>query len=429
MANLGALCWAVVSWATRALPDFVVAMLLGVFWLVGLRLPPSVVLSPFSGPTEWLLLASLVFVAALEKTGLAKRVARFTLKLFPEGQVGQILALVACGILFGPIVPDAIAKITLFGPIALEIGERSGYEPRSKGMAGTTLAMWVGFIPLGSVLFMTGSAVNLAIFGALGERAGEISWMRWLLAAAPLVAFEGLALVLAILRSFKLPRADATERPREASEPPMSLHEKVTAAVLLACVLLWATGGIHRVEAAWVALAGVVVLFLFDVLDRRDFIERVDWALWIYVSFITCIGPVFSALGINKALAAALAPAFASLGSSKILFVGAVVLLVFASRILLANSITPGILIVTILAPAAGAAGIHPFLLVLLSSAAGCLWIMPYMNPMFMALKSATRGRGFDERQAGRLNWVFMASTLAGAILCVPWWRMLGLIS
>lgn len=296
-------------------------------------------------------------------------------------------------------------------------------------MAGTTLGMWVGFIPLGSALFMTGGAVNLAIFGALGDRGAEISWMRWLLAAAPLIAIEGLALVFAIFKAFKLPGEEAKPRAEDKAEAPMSRHEKVTGVVLLTCVVFWATGGIHHIEAAWIALAGAVILFLFNVLDKRDFTEKVDWALWIYVSFITCIGPVFTALGINKALAQALDPAFAALGSSQALFIAAVVLLVFLSRILLANSITPGILIVTILSPAATAVGIHPFLLVLLSVASGSLWIMPYMNPMFMAFKSATRERGFDGRQAGMLNWVFMASTMIGAVLCIPWWRVLGLVS
>lgn len=163
MLNFGGIVWAVISWATRTLPSFVTAIILAVFWLVVLRLPASTVLGSFSGTTEWLLLSALVFIVALEKTGLALRVSRWLVNRLPHTHAGRVLSLVLCGILFGPVVPDAIAKVSMLGPIAVDIGEESGYGPQSKAMAGLTLGCWLGIMPLGSVLFMTGSAANLAI--------------------------------------------------------------------------------------------------------------------------------------------------------------------------------------------------------------------------------------------------------------------------
>lgn len=433
MLNLGAMAWAIINWASHALPDFVVAMLLVVFWLVVLHLPSSVVLAPFSSTTEWLLLSSLVFVVALEKTGLAKRIANFCLRLFPKSYSGRVLALVLCGIIFGPIIPDAIAKITMFGPIALEIGERAGYRPKSKNMTGLTLGAWVGIMPLGSVLFKTGSAVNLAVFASLGSMGSDITWLRWFVAALPLILFEGVILVLCLLHFSDNKSVENTDPPETESgdktqNAKMNLREGITATVLGTCVVLWATESFHHIEAAWVALAGVALLFVFDVIDRHDFTSKVDWALWVYVSFIMCIGSVFSELGINKAIGRMLAPGFNAIGANQTIFLLAVVVLVFIARIVLANSITPAILIVTILAPQALAIGIHPFLLVLVSLSAGSLWPMPYMNPMFMALRSATNDSGFDQYHARLLNWVYMGCTVAGTVICIPWWKFLGLI-
>lgn len=429
MLNFGGIVWAVISWAARTLPSFVTAIILAVFWLVVLRLPASTVLGSFSGTTEWLLLSALVFIVALEKTGLALRVSRWLVNRLPHTHAGRVLSLVLCGVLFGPVVPDAIAKVSMLGPIALNIGEESGYAPQSKAMAGLTLGCWLGIMPLGSVLFMTGSAPNLAIFTALGAASKDISWARWFVAALPLIALEAAVLVPYLLATSRSGTQERLQRPI-AQQPfaPVGRSELVAALVLIACVLLWATGSLHHIEAAWIALAGVAALAVFGVINRTDFATRVDWELWVYVGFITGIGPVMTALGASTWLGEMLSPAFSRVSSSPAVFLLATVCMVFVLRVLLANGITPGVLTVVILSPIATAAGIHPFLLVLVSVAASSLWVLPYMNAMFLALCSSTHGKGFTQAQASQLNLVFMGCIVIGVIACIPWWRFMGLI-
>jgi anion transporter len=429
MLNFGGIVWAIISWATRTLPGFATAIILAVFWLVVLRLPASIALGSFSETTEWLILSALVMAVALEKTGLALRVARWSLNRLPHTYTGQVLSLVLCGILFGPVVPDAIAKISMFGPIAVGIGEESGYAPRSKAMAGLTLGCWLGVMPLGSALFMTGSPPNLAVFAALGAAGKDISWARWFVAAAPLIALEGMVLVPYLLATSQPGTQERLQCPTTPQPlAPVGRSELVTALVLIVCVLLWATSSLHHIEAAWIALAGVAVLAVLGVIDRSDFGTKVDWELWIYLGLIMSIGPVMTALGASKWLGEMLSPAFIRLNSSPAVFLVATVCMVFILRLLLANSITPGVLTVVILSPVASVAGIHPFLLVLVSVAASKLWLLPYMNPVFLALCSSTHGNGFSQAQANRLNLVFMGCIVIGVAVCVPWWRFIGLI-
>jgi TRAP-type C4-dicarboxylate transport system permease large subunit len=148
----------------------------------------------------------------------------------------------------------------------------------------------------------------------------------------------------------------------------------------------------------------------------------------VYVGFITGIGPVMTALGASTWLGEMLSPAFSRLSSSPAIFLLATVCMVFVLRVLLANGITPGVLTVVILSPIATAAGIHPFLLVLVSVAASSLWVLPYMNAMFLALCSATHGKGFTQAQASQLNLVFMGCIVIAVVACIPWWRFMGLI-
>src|SRR5450830_201110 len=129
MWSLGLLAWAVVYWATKVFPDYVTGIIMVVIWIVGLKVPANVALGAFSTSTMWLLMSALVFAAALIKTGLAKRISLWLLKVLPHSYRGQVLGTLLTGIVLSPVVPNGIAKVTMLGPISMDMAEQSGYGP------------------------------------------------------------------------------------------------------------------------------------------------------------------------------------------------------------------------------------------------------------------------------------------------------------
>ena len=432
MWNLGLLAWAVVYWATGVFPDYVTAIIMVLIWMIGLKVPANIALGAFSGSTQWLLMSALVFATALIKTGLVRRISLWLLKILPPTYRGQVLGTLLAGIVLGPVVPNGIAKVTMLGPVAMEMADQSGYGPRSPGMNGLTLAVWVGCVPVATLAFMTGGAPNLAIFAALPQAIkNEISWSGWLLAALPLAVLVTVVLYLSLITMYKpeLSRVSAEKVQTELSKMgPMSVQEKRTAVVLALALLLWMTGNIHKIDTAWVALSGAAVLFALNVVDRMSFRNGVDWALWVYVGIISSIGSVMQYFKVDGWVKGVAGPALKNISGNPYLFLGLAVILTFVGRLVFANLITTGVLMVLILGPVAQTAGINPFLIVLIAVGAGALWILPYVNPMYLALYSATQEKGFSHEQARRLNNVFMVVTLVGTLLCVPYWRLLGLI-
>lgn len=432
MWSLGLLVWAVVYWATKVFPDYVTGIIMVVIWIVGLKVPANVALGAFSTSTMWLLMSALVFAAALIKTGLAKRISLWLLKVLPHSYRGQVLGTLLTGIVLSPVVPNGIAKVTMLGPISMDMAEQSGYGPRSPGMNGLTLAVWAGCVPLGTLLFMTGGAPNLAIFAALPPAIKSgISWSGWFMAALPLTVLVGVALYLSLIRMYK-PESSVVSVDKTEAElkkiGPVSIQEKSTVVVLVIALLLWITGNTTKIDAAWVALAGAAALLALNVIDRMSFRNNVDWALWVYVGIISSIGPVLQYFKVDAWLKVVAGPSLTSFSSNPYLFLGLAVILTFVGRLVFANLITTGVLMVLILGPIAQMAGINPFLIVLIAVGAGALWILPYINPMYLALYSATQEKGFSHEQARKLNWVFMVMILIGTVLSVPYWRLLGLI-
>ncbi|QUL99225.1 MAG: anion permease [Candidatus Fermentithermobacillus carboniphilus] len=250
MWNLGLLAWAVVYWATGVFPDYVTAIIMVLIWMIGLKVPANIALGAFSGSTQWLLMSALVFATALIKTGLVRRISLWLLKILPPTYRGQVLGTLLAGIVLGPVVPNGIAKVTMLGPVAMEMADQSGYGPRSPGMNGLTLAVWAGCVPVATLAFMTGGAPNLAIFAALPQAIkNEISWSGWLLAALPLAVLVTVVLYLSLITMYKpeSSRVSAEKVQTELSKMgPMSVQEKRTAVVLALALLLWMTGNIHK---------------------------------------------------------------------------------------------------------------------------------------------------------------------------------------
>jgi len=432
MWNLGLLLWAIVYWATRVFPDYVTGIFMVLIWIIGLKVPANVALGAFSGTTMWLIMSTLVFAIALIKTGLARRESLWLLRVLPPTYRGQVLGTLLAGIVLGPVVPNGIAKVTMLGPVVMGMADQSGYDPRSPGMCGLTLAVWAGCVPVGTLLFMTGGSPNLAVFAALPQAIKNgISWSGWFVAALPLTVLVGVALYLSLITMHK-PESPGVSAERVQTElrkmGPMSVQEKSTAVVLAIALLFWITGNINKIDAAWVALSGAAVLSALNVVDRMSFRNGVDWTFWVYCGIINCIGPVMQYFKIDGWLVTVTSPALKSISGNPYLFLGLAVILTFVGRLVFANLITTGVLMVLILGPIAQMAGINPFLIVLIVVGAGALWLLPYINPVYLALYSVTQEKGFSHEQARKLNNVFMVVILVGTLLCVPYWRLLGLI-
>ena len=184
---------AAIGWLFEPLPDFMIAMLMAALWgLTGLA-PLSATFSGFATPSWVVALGSLALAAAMTLSGLLFRTALLLLRIFAPTHRGQVLGLLASGLLITPLVPLSVARIIAVAPLGLELSQALGYPPRSRATAAISFAGLVGYGYFSSI-FLTGLASNFFLIELLpvAERA-RFDWLTWLAAAAP----TGVLMILA----------------------------------------------------------------------------------------------------------------------------------------------------------------------------------------------------------------------------------------
>jgi anion transporter len=428
---LAVLAAGTVLWAWGSFPDYVVALGMGIAWVLLRVAPTATAFAGFATSTWFLMLGILGLAAALARSGLLYRITLVAVRRFPPTFVGQISALLTAGIVSTVLIPSAQARVTFMGPVVLGLTDTLKYPPRSRGSAGLALAAFTGFC-LATTLFLTGTPTCLLAWRVLPEATrAQVSWLAWLQAVLVLEAVSlGGALAWIAWRhrpAEPVPvRATLLHAQLEMLGPP-SRDERITALVALAVLAGWITQPWHGVDPAWLTLGGLCLLLATQVLDRTALQGQVDWSFLLFMGMAFSLADLAAHVGADAWFAMR---ARAALGdvTSPAAAVTAAILVTVAVRFALPWQTAVPLLTVA-LTPFAQAAGLSPLIIALVALKAGNLFILPQQSPYYLTLYYGTEERAFGHRDARPFAWVYAAAVLAGFLLSLPYWRALGLVS
>lgn len=431
MQVLGIFAMAISWWIGDVFQDYITA-----FWMMTIMVatgsvPLETAFSAFSGSVVWIVIPVLLIAAALSKSGLLLRCVLAVLSKFKRGYKSQVLGILLAGNLTNALIPSATAKVAIAAPIIRMCSETMDYKQGSKETVGLFSAMWMGFGANGP-LFITGTAMCFVMLGALPEAyQGGFTFLRWVGLALPwgivlfLLSYFSICLFYAP-KGQSLSSAEFIESKR-AGLPKMSRDEKISAAVLLVCILLWITENVHGIPAAVVALAGMCVMFSTGVIARGDLRGGLAWDSVIFIGACCGLGTVFSKTGITQWVGDSFGSYIEPLFSNVYLLIIVLVTLVALLRFVFVSQ-TATISVVTIAStPFAIAAGIHPFIpgfIVLVTANIVCA---PYSNSIFMAAVAASDNL-VNFSGVKKMSLVYYFACIFGLICCVPMWKLLGML-
>ncbi|MGH2379193.1 MAG: cyclic nucleotide-binding domain-containing protein, partial [Candidatus Limnocylindria bacterium] len=112
---------AAIAWLFEPVPDFVVAIALAAGWGITGAAPLPSVFGGFATSTWVLALGALALAAAMAHSGLLYRAGLFLLRAFPATHTGQVVGLVAGGLVLTPFVPQSVARVAAIGPVTAEL--------------------------------------------------------------------------------------------------------------------------------------------------------------------------------------------------------------------------------------------------------------------------------------------------------------------
>lgn len=303
MWTMGLLIWAIINWVTNVIPDFVCVFIMCCAWVLLGIVPFSTAFGSFSGTTVWLLIAAMGIGAAVTKSGLLARVALCIMRICPPTFKGQVLALLGSGVVIGPFIPSTIAKVSIVGAMATDIGSKLGFENRSKGMSGLWSAMYAGYTLLSQAV-LSASFFSYIIMGLLPENVqAQFSWMFWLKAMLPwliictIASYIGIVLLYKPKDAPKLSKQDVTDMMNNLG--PMSRDEKITLVVLVICIIFWVLERTLNVPAAVTAVLGMSALLMTGVINPKDYNQRINWSIIAFMGGAINLATAITTVGID----------------------------------------------------------------------------------------------------------------------------------
>ena len=420
---------AAIAWLFEPVQDFVVAIALASAWGVTGSATLGAVFGGFATSTWVLALGALSLAAAMAHSGLLFRAGLFLLRAFPATHAGQVLALVASGLVLTPFVPQSVARVAAIAPVTAELRIALGQPTRSAGSAALAFAGLVGHWYF-SNLFLTGFATNFFVLELVpaGERA-SFGWWGWLVGSAVALVVcvvGGTAALLVLFRS---------EHPASLSRDALAGQLRVMAGFSRAewltavAVLLLVAGLLFQpaigIEPAWLASATLVIA-VAGVLGRDAFRTAVDWPFLLFLGILLGSGAVLQQGGIDKWLGATLGPLAVAAGHPGVVVMGLAVVVLLLRFVLPSR---PTMLLMSLVAmPAAPALGVSPWVAGVVVLLAANTWILPYQGLEYLLLRDATRGESFTDAQGTRMGIALAAVRLIAIAASVPYWIALGLI-
>ena len=298
---------AVGSFATGAMPEQLTVLIFFFATMVLAISGPDVVFSGFNSGAFWLVFGGLIIGAAVEVTGLGRRVAKFFIHHI-KGSYSSVVAaviIVNCILIF--LMPSTLSRVVLLVPIIIslstEMGFKEGSKPRNGLIMATVLTAY-----LCSTSVLPANVPNNVLMGASEAFLNvPIRYFDYFLLHFPVLGFlKAIIIWGCIIFVFRPKNLDFSNR--ESSEKTASesdfLRRKEEKRLLffLACALvLWATDAAHGIAPAWVSLAiGILCLFpKIGIVSATEFKDKVQFAPLLYVAGIIGIGAVVADSGLG----------------------------------------------------------------------------------------------------------------------------------
>ena len=453
-AVLGILIMAIVWWITGVLPEFVTAVVMAVLFVVVAGISVGATFSTFASSTWWLLLSAFTLGVGMKTSGLMRRIALAIVRKFPRTFRCQVIAQLVTGTVLGPLIPSLAVKGAMLAPLAMSIGDELGYERQGKRATGLFAAMLVGIRTVAPTIVsasVTGYALMATLPADVQEQFNMASWfvaaLLWLVVVLALNYF----LIMGMYgrgekagsssetvgapgnaQSFKQSSRGGTNEGDSKPIPdglgPLSAVEKRMLAIILVTVVLWATEPFHHISAMAVGLAALVFMFVLKVIDVPAFKSGVNWTSLLFIGIALGLGSVFAEAGLNDWVMQTCGPAFQALAGNPYLLVLGIGVITVVLRFLIVSEVAYLNLLMAFLVPMAASVGVNPWVLGFSAYALVIAWFAKYQSPIYLAAFYAVDGKMAKHSELAKYCGVYLATCLAGLVVCVPYWQWMGLL-
>jgi len=304
--------WGVFSMATEILPSTLVAVLLPVFYILFKVATPAQAFGPWISTVIWISFGGIIIANILMTSGLAKRIAYFTILKAGGSFTGTLVGIMLAGIIINPFVPSVMGKMAIIVPIAIGICQALDLEAKSRGASAVMMAAFLA-IATPRLGYLTGDGGIPMMMNIVTKITGApVSWSQYTyhnLLLSLIFSAISIAIVIIALKPEKEMEKKDVILAKYKELGIMTLKEKKVAALLVFTIIALITDSIHKIDAAWVFMVIAGVCFLPGInLINDEQLGKLNYKILFFVAGCMSIGTVAGASGAGKWLANILFP-------------------------------------------------------------------------------------------------------------------------
>jgi len=293
----------------KAIGVFLVCIILWVTGLIPLQITSllAIILLPLMGIIEskkayslfgneavFFILGAFILAAAMMTSGLSTRLALIVLNRFGKTPTSLLLGTFLFPAFLSFFMSEHAVAAMMF-PIILQITKSLELSPiESRYGKALFLAPTWGVI-IGGVGTFLGGARNPLAVGILMESTGKgIGFFEWIIAIMPTV-FIMLCLAFPLLLQYCKPEIQNIENAREVLKKKneelgkLSKNEKGIGILMIITIFFWIFYG-KQIGLANIAIAAVVIVFVFRLASWKDVEEYVNWGIILMYGGAICLG-------------------------------------------------------------------------------------------------------------------------------------------
>jgi sodium-dependent dicarboxylate transporter 2/3/5 len=297
---LAILVFAVIVWMTEAVDYAVSAIVVAALmaFLLGFSPNPAnpntllgtsagltLAFSGFANTALVLVASALFLAAAMTATGLDKRIALTILSRIGTETRHVVIGTILVGFVIAFLVPSTTARVACLVPITLGIIAAFGVNKRGT-FASMLMITTVQTASIWNVGIKTAAAQNMVAIGFIEKAFGKtITWLEWLIAAAPFGILMSIALYFVMTRMMppevkQVPGGREAIRKALADLGPMKASEIKLLLISLTLLAFWATEGVlHKFDTSTTTITAVALMFLpgIGIMTWKEAQPKIPW--------------------------------------------------------------------------------------------------------------------------------------------------------
>jgi len=417
--------WAILAWLLETVSETAVAILLPVFYIVAGLANTKIAFSAWTTTIPWIVLGGVIFSSVMTRTGLAKRIAYFTILKTGSSFKGLLLGITLAGIAIAPFIPSVMGKMAVLTPIAIGICQALNLPEKSR--AASAVMMTAFLAVTGPVFaFLTGGAQIVMAAGITTRITQQsISWSQYAYQNFILWiiwVFVCVGLVIVVLKPEKEMAAKVVIKQKYEELGSITKQEKTVLYLMVLLILALVTDSYHKTDPAWVFLLLCAICFVPGInLMNHEKLSNLNFGIVFFVAGTMAIGSVGVATGADKWIANWMFP---YLTGSEVYTLGAVwaygVFLNFILTPLAATASFTGLIV-----EMAVQAGLNPWPVVYSFLQGLDHYLFPYEYALLLYVYS------FGYISLKHMLKVLASRMLLGLIFIIavayPYWKLIGL--